>query len=248
MSFLDNLTINLLNRSADMCIYAVRNTFPKENLQYAFTDNALYKPNHFVYKDGEILFVVTRSTSTPIDWQTDYDNEEVDATFGSRTMKAHRGFYYSGLTIYNHAKPYILKHNGPVIFTGTSLGGSMAGVLGHMALSDPNMKDRNINAIGFASAPSMEYVPEEYRKHIILLANHNDIVTRMNIPNMYDTYRDAIETGTFKEALLKDLNDHKVNKTVGVHIYNMTVDNIDRITETIYNYHKDKNIFKIRYL
>lgn len=248
MALINELTLEFLNKTIDIIHYWKNNSFPKDGLLYLYTDNKIYYPNHFVYNNSGILWICIRSTSSLDDWKTDFDMEEIDAKFGSRQMKVHRGFYWSAQHIYQNTKEYIMKHNGRIIFTGTSLGGTVCGVLAHMALTDPDLKGKDINSIGFAGAPCMEYVPVEYRKRIIQFVNQDDIITTVSIPNLYDTVRDAIEEGDVKQEIQSLVEKAKINASFYDNVAMMVNMSLDGIVERLNTYHKDKNSLKIRYI
>lgn len=249
MSYINELTFAVVNRSMDMCDWASNGNFPPGGLIYSYTDNKLYYPNHFVFNDTDILYVITRSTSSSVDWQTDFDLEEVNATFGNRTIKAHRGFYYSATHIYQNTKEYIKNFTGKkIIFTGTSLGGSVSAVLCHIANTDPDMEGKEIIAIGSASAPCMEYVPPQIQEKTLLFVNQDDIITTVSIPNIYDTYRDSIEINNFQNQLLDDINQINSTSSLFNAVKNLVKQYINVVNALVMKYHNDKNAIKVRYL
>lgn len=231
-----------------MCNYASLNTYPREGLLYSYTDNAKYYPCHFVYREGDILYITTRQTRTPDDWETDIDFVDHPAIFGTRTIYTHRGAYISAQHVYENTKQFIKAHNGKIVFTGFSLGGTVAQILLPMALYDPEMAGKDMICLGFEGAPALEYAPPEAAERIFMFINQDDIITTMSGPNLYDTYRSAIEEKRFKEQITADVNSITMQGQFPDQLKKLLFGHIDSLTATMYAYHQDKNLLKVRYL
>jgi hypothetical protein len=88
--------------------------------------------------------------------------------------------------MYPQIRPYIRDHNGPIYFTGHSLGGTTGPVLLIKATNE--FPDKDFNALSFATIPVMDDVTNgKYRDKIVTIVNAIDIVPTLSVPNLYVT-------------------------------------------------------------
>ncbi|EAX89041.1 Lipase family protein [Trichomonas vaginalis G3] len=239
MALLNRLTFDFLIDTINPCDSASHGKFVNAKILNKSTVDQKYKPHFYVVDKESTLYIVTRSTSSKEDWLTNFEATEVQCQFGSTTTRCHKGFYRSAQYVYNISKDYMSNYTGKIVITGHSLGGAITSIVTHMALTDPDLADKDIIGIAYAPPPAMEYVPPNIRSKLAAFMNSDDIVPRLSYPNILATYYDQISIGG-SEFLSKIKNDFPM-------LSFLTTNMKQKLNTTVYQYYLNRDLFHVHY-
>jgi hypothetical protein len=151
-------------------------------LLYANESQGYEVPVLYIYEQDGSLWIIHRGTDSVYDWLTVESFNETTTPLGT----FHGGIFRSATDSYRRSKPYISQHNGPVYFTGHSYGSTIGPV--EMILASADFPDKDLNAIGFASFPTMDDTTnKKFREKIVTVVNSDDIVPTISVGNLYQT-------------------------------------------------------------
>lgn len=220
----------------------------------ASTNNEMYRPVFYLYERDSTLWVCVRGSGSQLDWNTDFEYNEMTATFGSNKINVHGGFYKSASNIYNDIKQKLYDYPGKILITGHSLGGAVASILSVMAMTDSKLTGKlsQMGGLCYAAAPALEYIPDNLVSKICIFVYNNDIVPTLSLPNAYNLLKPAIPKAGIPTFLLKValkttctiLKDKK--QEFSQTLYNSIMAKIDPIVDDIAAYHKDNNHIKVK--
>ena len=162
----------------------------KENIEvlYKSKNNYRHFPVFALCKKENSLFVVIRGSESTADWDTNFNFTQSwhPLLEDHENISFHSGFYYSAKNILSVIEECFEEHNGPIYFTGHSLGASVASCLCAIAIDKYPNKD--FNAITFGAAPSTGPLPDVIASKIVSIVMSTDIVPTLSIANAHDTF------------------------------------------------------------
>lgn len=139
-------------------------------------NNGLFNPVWYVGTSGKNLYVIIRGTDSLFDWVTDIPIYTVVKTDDSY----HSGFYYAACNIFQQIKDTVNNHVNKgytIVFTGHSLGGSVAQILHH--LFSKYINNDKLCSYVFGAAASMGKTPaKDIKSNCFSFVYCNDIVPR----------------------------------------------------------------------
>ena len=183
--FNHSLLMLTLRLSAAMYIKGQLEQEPVEILYYS-KNNYRHFPVFAICRKNDSLFIVVRGSSSEVDWETNFNFTQTYHTVMDSNISFHAGFYYSAYNILSVIEDIFEEHDGPIYFTGHSLGASVASCLCALAISQ--YPDKDFNAIAFGAAPSMGPLPFAISSKIVSVIMSSDIVPTLSVANAHDTF------------------------------------------------------------
>ena len=157
-----------------------------------------YQPRFAVFKRYSELFISIRGSTEISDFNTILDFNAVPFTTG----KVHSGCLSGARWILEQLRPILANWNGPIIFTGHSMGGSIATVCAAILRIEEDRK--SASAFCFGSLPCFsDDVSRAIRRFVTTFVVNRDIVPSlnpMNIKNVVEAIVSNSDNG--KGALL----------------------------------------------
>jgi hypothetical protein len=178
------LSTLLLKLAMRLSIAAYNNDFSDfgGELLYQNTTNDFEAPVFYVYRLDGNLWVLTRGSVHALDFITCAEFNETTNALGT----FHLGIWQSVEGMLPQIRPFVAAHDGPIYFSGHSLGGTTGPVLLIRFLQEFPNKD--FNALSFAPFPMMDHETGlRYREKIVAIVNEIDVVPTLSVPNLYNT-------------------------------------------------------------
>lgn len=153
-----------------------------------------YQPNFAAIERGDTLYIVIRGSTEISDFETILDFNAVEYRGG----KLHAGCLRAARWILQECQDLLSEWKGKIIFTGHSMGGSIAGIAATlMRLDDGNER---VSAIAFASFPCMSVdIAELTKSFVTTFVVNRDIIPSLNPMNIKTVFEAIVAhdpTGT----------------------------------------------------
>ena len=149
-----------------------------------------YEPRFAVFKRYNELFVAIRGSTDISDFNTILDFNAVPFSTG----KAHAGCISAARWMIKHLQPIIDSWTGPIIFTGHSMGGSIAAVCA--AILRIESDDARASAFCFGSLPCFSPdVSHAIRSYVTGFVVNRDIVPSLNPINIKNVVEAIVSHG-----------------------------------------------------
>jgi hypothetical protein len=173
--------LNLTARLANHAYSADFSSFPGKVL-FASTTVVVFQPAFFVYEQDSNLYIITRGSTDPADFETDMEFVEEKRDFGT----FHGGFLKASEWIWPQIEKYIRDWKGTVYFTGHSYGGAVSSVLYVMAHHFLPVEGDHYQAYAYAPPACMSLASaEKYKKNLFAFANGDDFAPTLSVGNVF---------------------------------------------------------------
>ncbi|KAK8850265.1 hypothetical protein M9Y10_018393 [Tritrichomonas musculus] len=183
------------------------------NIVYECTVSDYYRVPYFVINSDELntIFIAFRGSACLEDWHVDF----LAAAIQFERGHVHEGVYFTALNIFNDFKEQIRdlakkRNNRPIIITGHSLGGAVAGMMS--ILFKQEMPTLNVRAICLAPvaclSPEIWEISSSYIRSYI---NYGDLVPFISYYNTYYLPENSLPKLTHDQLVnwcLKKINKH----------------------------------------
>ncbi|OHT12502.1 lipase [Tritrichomonas foetus] len=158
-------------------------------------ESGIFKPKFFTTKRGDDLFVVIRGESTLSDIESILDFSATSFLDGN----SNSGILKSARYVLGEIESLLTNHQGRVIFTGHSFGGSVAAMAATIIRLEQPKENYTLktSAITFGTYPFIsQSIAKKTRQFINGFVVNHDIFPSLNPKNIHNIFQSLVQPGT----------------------------------------------------